>query len=268
MSDWGTVKQRQQQAWATGDFSMIGVGVTLVGELLCEAVELHAGERVLDVATGSGNAALAAARRGCEVTGIDYVPALLDRARERATVERLPATFDLGDAENIPFPDASFDVVLTTFGAMFAPDPQQTARELFRVCRPGGRVGMTNWTPQGLFGGVFAAHSRAVAPPPGLPAPVEWGDEATLRNRLAPYASSVRIERKYFPMRARSARQWLERMQTYFGPTMRAFDGLDADGQRALAAELLGILERFNRSGDGTLLAPAEYLEVVARKPE
>src|SRR5579859_2156636 len=182
MPDLTAIRLRQQETWATGDFSMIGTSQVIVGELLSEAVELHAGQSVLDVATGSGNTALAAARRGCRVTGIDFVPALLDRARERAAAERLTVDFQHGEADSIPFPDSSFDAVLSTFGAMFAPDPQQTARELLRVCRPGGKIGMANWTPEGMIGEMF----RLVAsftPPSDLEPPSAWGVESKLRER-------------------------------------------------------------------------------------
>jgi SAM-dependent methyltransferase len=184
--DIDAIKQRQQAAWSTGDYSAVGARLYITSELLCEAVDLRAGERVLDVACGSGNAALAAARRFCQVTGVDYVPALLERARERAQAERLEATFQEGDAEALPFPDASFDVVLSTCGAMFAPDQEQTASELLRVCRPGGRIGMVNWTPDSYVGGLFKAIGGHLLPPPGVRPPVQWGSEERLRELFGP----------------------------------------------------------------------------------
>jgi len=194
--DLSAVKQRQQQTWATGDFAMVATGATIVGELLCDAVDVRAGQRVLDVATGSGNTALAAARRYCEVTGIDYVPALLERGRERAAVERVPVTFLEGDAENIPFPDASFDVVLSTFGAMFAPNQEKAASELLRVCRPGGKIGMANWTPNGWTGVMFQVTAQHVPPPPGVPSPIFWGMEERLRKLFGDGIASLQVTRR------------------------------------------------------------------------
>ncbi len=264
--DLEAIKKRQQQTWAAGDFAMVAITSTLVGELLCEAVDVRPGQRVLDVATGSGNTALAAARRWCEVTGIDYVPALLVRGRERATAERMNITFQEGDAEKIPFPDASFDVVLSTFGAMFAPNQERTAGELLRACRPGGKIGMANWTPEGVSGELFRVIGRHVPPPPALKPPGLWGTEERLRELFGEGIASLQVTRRHFVFRYHSTRHWLDYFRTYFGPTVKAFETLDSSKQEALARDLLNLWQRFNRSGDETLVAPGEYLEVVAIK--
>ena len=253
------IKQRQQQAWATGDFAAIGAGQQIVGEALCEAVDLRSGSRVLDVACGAGNTALAAARRFAEVVGVDFVPALLARGRERAAAERLPVAFQDGDAEALPFPDASFDVVLSTFGVMFAPDQAQAAAELLRVCRPGGTIGLANWTPEGFTGQASAIRNRYA--PPG-----RWGTEDGVRALLGEGVADMRAERRVFVYRFPSPQAWLELMRTHFGPTVRTFAALDAAGQAAYADDLLALIDRFNRADDGTAVIPSEYLEVVATR--
>jgi SAM-dependent methyltransferase len=264
--DLAAIKQRQQQAWAAGDFAMIGSAITIVSESLCEAADLRAGQRVLDVATGSGNTAIAAARRWCDVVGVDYVPALLERARQRAAGERLPALFQDGDAENIPFADASFDVVLSTFGSMFAPDQEKAARELLRVCRPGGKIGMANWTPDSFIGEMFRVNSRFVPPPPGLQPPLLWGTEERLRALFAEGISNLQAVRRDFVWRYRSANHWIEFFRSYYGPTQKTFDALDPTRQEEYASELRELVSRHNRSGDSTMVVPATYLEVVATR--
>ena len=263
MSDLDAIRQRQQETWATGDFSMVGTSQVIVGELLCEAVELHAGWDVLDVATGSGNTALAAARRACRVTGIDFVPALLDRGRERATAERLTVTFLVGEADRIPFPDASFDAVLSTFGAMFAPDPQLAADEMLRVCRPGGKIGMANWTPHGMIGEMFRI-LRAATPPAAIEPPENWGVEAKLEERFGDRISSLLLTRRSAAFRHFTPKHWVEFMKTWFGPTIVTFRSLSPQGQHALTEAMLDLATRHNQSGDQTLLARGEYVEVIA----
>jgi ubiquinone/menaquinone biosynthesis C-methylase UbiE len=264
--DLSAIKGKQQQTWASGDFAEVATTLQVVSELLCEATDLHAGERVLDVATGSGNTAIAAARRFCDVSGVDYVPALLDRARERATAERVSVDFREGDAEAIPYLDASFDVVLSTYGAMFAPNQEQAARELLRVCRSDGRIGMVNWTPEGFIGEMFRATGRHLPPPVGLKPPVLWGTEARLQELFGDGISALTLTRRMYVFRYRSAEHWLDFFRSYYGPTLKAFEALDAAGQRSLTADLLDLARRYNRATDGTLAVPAEYAEVVATR--
>lgn len=262
--DLAAIKGRQQLTWASGDFARIGNTLVLSGELLCEAVDLRAGQRVLDVATGSGNTALAAARRFCDVTGADYVPALLEAARRRAAADELPVTFQEGDAEQLPFPDASFDVVLSTFGAMFAPDQEQAARELLRVCRPGGKIGLANWTPEGYLGDFFRTMGRHVPPPAGLTSPMLWGSEARVRELLGDDVADLRVTRRTFVMRYPSPQYYIDYFRTYYGPMLKAFESLDAAGQERLVADLEELVRQKNRSGDATVVLPCEYLELVA----
>jgi ubiquinone/menaquinone biosynthesis C-methylase UbiE len=264
--DFQTIKQRQQKIWSAGDFAKVGAGICFSAELLCEAMDIRAGERILDVATGTGNAAIAAARRGADVTGIDYVPAWLERAATRASAEVLPIQLDLGDAENLPYPDGAFDAVISSFGAMFAPDPDLTAKELARVCRSEGRLGMINWTPRGMLGAMFRVNSLFVPAPEGLPSPLLWGDEQILRRRLSPYFDQVRIERRNFIWRARSPQEWLQFMVVHYGPMKVAYESLPAAKAAQYAADMLDAVEQFNRATDGTLYAPAEYLEAVASR--
>jgi len=259
------IKSRQQTMWATGDFSKVATPLVIVGELLCEAIDLSAGQRVLDVACGSGTAALAAARRNCEVTGVDYVPALLARGRERAAAEGLELEFREGDAEALPSPDGSFDVVLSTFGVMFAPNQEQAARELLRVCRPNGRIGLANWTPEGRIGEMFRLTAKYM-PPPGLTSPVRWGTEQGLTELLGEGISDFRVERRMFVHRFASSAEWLGFFRTHFGPTVTAFAALDEAGQHAYAAELMAMMDHHNQATDGTLKVANEYLEVVATR--
>ena len=258
------IKQRQQKAWSSGDYTMFGAAFLIISELLCEAVDLRSGQKVLDVATGSGNTALAAARRFCEVTGVDYVPALLERGRERAAAERLEVSFREGDAEDIPFPDASFDVVLSTVGTMFAPDQEKAAAELLRACRPGGTIGLANWTPDSFTAKMNEVFARYLPPPPGLKPPMRWGTEEGLRELLGSGLSDLLTVRRSFVFRYRSARHYLEMLQTNLGPTLEAFKRLDPAQREGLEADLADLIGRFNRSNDGTMVVPSDYLEVVA----
>jgi ubiquinone/menaquinone biosynthesis C-methylase UbiE len=262
--DLRVIKGRQQITWAAGDYARIGNTILLTAELLCEAVDLRAGQRVLDVASGTGNAALAAARRFGNVVATDYVPELLEQARLRAEVEGVSMGIQEADAEQLPFPDASFDVVLSTFGAMFAPDHEQVARELARVCRPGGKIGMANWTPEGFLGDFFRAMGRHVPPPAGVRLPMLWGSRAHLRTLFGENISELAVTRRTFVFRHHSARSWIDYFRTYYGPTLKAFDALDGAGQERLIADLEALIARHNVARDGTMAVPAEYLEVVA----
>jgi SAM-dependent methyltransferase len=257
-----SVKSRQQAMWASGDFAVIGTTLQIVGELLCERVDLRAGERVLDVAAGNGNATLAAARRFAIVTSTDYVPALLERGRRRAEAEGVEVTFQVADAEALPFPEGAFDVVLSTFGVMFAPEHQQSANELMRVCRPGGRIGLACWTPQGFLGHLFQAVARHVPPMPGVRSPLLWGTDAHIQDLFLGAANIAHIPRQ-FAFRYQSPEHWVDIFRTYYGPVHKAFAALDPERQAALERDLLALLRRADRGGAAGLVVPAEYLETV-----
>lgn len=265
-SDLIAIKGRQQQTWATGDYGMVGVTIVIMAEQLCEAMDLHAGQRVLDVASGNGNAALAAARRFCVVTSSDYVPALLERGKERAAAEHLEITFREADVEDLPFADGSFDAVLSVVGAMFASDQEQTASEMLRVVRAGGKIGMANWTPDGFVGQLFRTIGKYVPPPPSLKPPALWGTEERLRELFGDHVGALTATRRSYSFHARSTGDWVAYFRAHYGPITKAFDGLDATGRDALAADIANLLLRFNRSDDDTLVVPSDYLEVVARK--
>jgi ubiquinone/menaquinone biosynthesis C-methylase UbiE len=257
------VKEKQQATWASGDYAVIGTSLQIIGERICEAVDVAAGERVLDVAAGNGNASLAAARRGCDVVATDYVGSLLERARQRADAEGLPLTTEVADAEDLPYDDASFDVVLSTLGVMFTPNPDRAAGELLRVVRPGGRIGLVNWTPEGFVGQMFKVVGAHVPPPAGVPSPLQWGTEARVEELLGRDAK-VETERKHFTFRFRSADDFFETFKTFYGPTFKAWGALDADGQRSFREQLVALANSFNRHQGGALTIDSEYLEVVA----
>jgi SAM-dependent methyltransferase len=262
--DFDAVKTRQRDVWSSGDYAVIGTTLQITGEQLCETIDLTAGERVLDVAAGNGNAALAAARRGGDVTATDYVTALLDGTRVRATAEGLTVDVREADAEALPFTDASFDVVLSTFGVMFTPQQEVAAAELVRVCRPGGRIGLANWTPYGFVGDMLRLVGRYVPPPAGVRSPLEWGVHTRLAELLAPRVQALRARRRRFVFRYRSAEHWLETFRTYYGPTHNAFNALAAAEQVAFEHDLLALANQHNTSNNGALRIPSDYLEVVA----
>ena len=261
--DYAAIKQRQQATWAAGDYAVVGTTLQIVGERLCEAVDIRAGERVLDVAAGNGNATLAAARQFAQVTSTDYVGALLDRGRERAAAERLSVVFQEADAEALPFADGSFDVALSTFGVMFTPNQEKAASELTRVVRRGGRIGLANWTSEGFIGQLFKIIGKHVAPPAGIKSPALWGSEARLVEMFPGHL--IMASRQIFNFRYESPGHWLEIFKTYYGPTNRAFAALDATKHAAFEADIIELLERMNRGGKRSLIVPGEYLEAVVK---
>lgn len=264
-ADLGAIKKRQQATWSSGDYSAVAARIVLVAEELCEAADLQAGSRVLDVATGSGNAALAAARRGARVTGIDYVPALLDRGRLRAEAERLEVDFREGDAEDLPVEPASFDAVISVFGVMFAPDHHQTASELALACRPGGKIALASWTPAGYIGEMFRLVSRYAPPPAGLTPPVRWGDEAHLREIFAGAIGRIDSRLRTCVFRYPSAEEHVAFFRRFYGPTLKTFAGLPAEDQERLAGEMADLARAHDRNGGGTgpIAIAGEYLETV-----
>jgi SAM-dependent methyltransferase len=264
--DLDTVKTRQQGAWSSGDYAIIGTTLQIVGEVLCEALDLRAGQKVLDVAAGNGNVTLAAARRWCEVVSTDYVPALLERGRERAAAERLAIEFRQADAEALPFVDASFDVVVSTFGVMFTPNQDKAATELLRVCKRGGKIGLANWTPEGFIGQLFKTIGKHMPPPAGVKSPALWGTGARITELFGAQASSIQLEQRDFVFRYRSAQHWIDVFKTYYGPLLKTFGALDPQAQAALTDDLFALIKRFDRSGDKTIVVPSEYLEVVVTR--
>ncbi len=264
--DLGAVKARQHATWSSGDYAVVGTTLQIVGEQLCEALDVRAGQRVLDVAAGNGNASLAAARRWCDVTATDYVPALLGRARERAAADRLQIEFREADAEALPFQDSSFDAVVSTFGVMFTPDQDKAAAELIRVCRPGGKIGLANWTPEGFIGQIFKTIGKHLPPPAGVKPPALWGTKARIHEMFETQASSIHIEPRNFVFRYRSPEHWLQIFKTYYGPMLKAFAALEPMAQAALTGDIMAQIERFNRSGDAGMVVPGEYLEIVVTR--
>ena len=264
--DLNAIKNKQQAAWSSGDYAVVGTTLQIVGEQLAEALDLRAGQKVLDIAAGNGNATLAAARRWCEVTSTDYVESLLARARQRAEAEGLKVNFQKADAEALPFADSSFDAVLSTFGGMFSPDQGRTASEMLRVCRSGGRIGIANWTPEGFIGQMFKTIGKHVPPPAGLKSPALWGTAEWIEKAFRADASSLVAQRRNFVFRYRSAEHFLDVFRRYYGPMLKAFEALQEPGRAALSRDIIELIGRFNTSGDKTMVVPSEYLEVVVTK--
>ena len=264
--DLKAIKAKQQVSWSSGDYAIIGTTLQIVGEQLAEAMDLRAGRTVLDVAAGNGNVSLAAARRWCEVTSTDYVESLLARGRRRAEAEGLKIKFQIADAEDLPFPDASFDAVVSTFGGMFSPDQDRTAEELVRVCKPGGRVGLANWTPEGFIGQMFKTIGKYLPPPTGVKSPAIWGTRSWVETTFRAAASTIAAEPRLFVFRYRSAQHFLEIFRTYYGPMLKAFEALEGGSRKTLARDIIDLVGRFNTSGDQTMVVPSEYLEVVITK--
>lgn len=264
--DLTAIKTRQRATWASGDFGIIGTTLQIVGESLCEAVDLQAGSRVLDVAAGNGNASLAAARRFCDVTSTDYVPALLEDGRRRADGDRLTLSFQEADAESLPFDDGSYDVVLSTFGVMFAPDHARAAAELLRVCRPGGRIGLANWTPEGFIGQLFKVVGRHVPPPAGVKAPSLWGSADYLATLFPEGKTRIECSKRTFSFRYRSAAHWIDVFRTWYGPVHKAFAALDSVRQLDFEQDLRALIQSFDVGAGAAMNVPSEYLEIVIDK--
>jgi ubiquinone/menaquinone biosynthesis C-methylase UbiE len=265
-ADLAALKNRQQMAWSSGDYAVVGTTLQIVGEELCEALDLRAGQKVLDVAAGNGNISLAAAHRWCDVISTDYVPSLLERGRARASAEGLTIKFQEADAEALPFADSAFDAVVSTFGVMFTPNQNQAAAELVRVCKSGGKIGLANWTPDGFIGQVFKTLGKYLPPPAGVKSPALWGTRGRLVELFGSTNLSIQTEPRNFNFRYRSAGHFLEVLRTYYGPVLKAFAALDEDKQRELNEDLHALIARMNKANDGTMVVPSEYLEIVINK--
>jgi ubiquinone/menaquinone biosynthesis C-methylase UbiE len=264
--DLAVIKARQQAAWSSGNYAIVGTTLQIVGEELCEALDLGAGRKVLDVAAGNGMVSLAAARRWCNVVSTDYVASLLERGRARALAEGLPVEFKEADAEALPFADGSFDVIVSTFGVMFTPNQDKAAAELLRVCRSGGQIGLTNWTPDGFIGQVFKTLGKYLPPPAAAKSPLLWGTRARLTEMFGPASSWIKTEPRHFNFRYRSAEHFVEVFRTYYGPMLKAFSALEVPQQTRLEKDLYDLVARMNKAADGTMVVPSEYLEVVIMK--
>ena len=265
--DLAAVKTRQQSAWSSGDYAVVGATLQIVGETLCEALDLRAGQKVLDVAAGNGNATLAAARRWCHVTSSDYVETLLMRGRARAEAEGWDnIEFKYADAEALPFSDASFDAVLSTYGVMFTPNQAKAASELLRVCKSGGKIGLANWTPEGFIGQIFKVIGKYLPPPAGVKSPALWGTRAHLHDLFGAQATAVDTHARNFVFRYRSAQHWIDVFKTYYGPVLKALAALPEDGQKSMLRDIEMLISRMNTARDGTMVVPSEYLEVVILK--
>lgn len=265
-TDLAAVKSRQQLAWSAGNYAVVGTTLQIVGENLCESLDLRSGARVLDVAAGNGNATLAAARRYCEVVSTDYVGSLLAAGQRRALAEGHEIQFQVADAEALPFADASFDVVMSIFGVMFTPNQEQAARELVRVCKPGGRIGLANWTPDSFIGEVFKTIGKYVLPAPGVNSPAQWGTQPRLLALFGRDVRSIRATGREFVFRYRSPQHWLDVFRSYYGPINKTYAALDVAYQEGLTRDLFDLMARHNRSGDRTLVLPSAYLEVVVER--
>ena len=264
--DLAAIKARQQGVWSSGNYALVGATLQIVGETLCEALDLRAGQRVLDVAAGNGNVTLAAARRWCDVTSTDYVPALLEHGKKRAAADGLAVRFQEADAEALPFADATFDVVASSYGVMFTPDQEKAAGEMLRVCRSGGKIGLANWTPAGFIGQVFKVMGQYVPPPAGVKSPILWGTRERLAELFGAAAQSISAEPRNFMFRYRSAEHFIEVFRNYYGPVLKAMASLDDARRNALSADLKALIGRVNQAQDDTMVVPGEYLEVVIIK--
>jgi ubiquinone/menaquinone biosynthesis C-methylase UbiE len=264
--DLAALKTRQQAAWSSGDYAVVGATLQIVGEELCEALDLRAGQKVLDVAAGNGNVSLAAARRWCDVVSTDYVPALLERGRARAAADGLTIAFEEADAEALPFADGSFDAVVSTFGVMFTPHQERAAAELLRVCKSGGRIGLANWTPEGFIGQLFKTLGKYLPPPAGVRSSTLWGTRERLTEMFGPASVSIKTQPRYFNFRYRTPEHFVDVFKSYYGPMLKAFAALEPEKQTALRGDLLTLIARMNKATDLTMVVPSEYLEVVITK--
>jgi ubiquinone/menaquinone biosynthesis C-methylase UbiE len=264
--DLKALKTKQHTAWSSGDYAVVGATLQIVGEQLAEAMDLRAGQTVLDVAAGNGNVTLAAARRWCEVTSTDYVEPLLMRGRKRAEAEGFQVKFQVADAENLPFADASFDAVVSTFGGMFSPDQDRTSAEMIRVCKSGGRIGLANWTPESFIGQLFKTIGKYLPPPSGLKSPAVWGTHGWLETTFTPAAFTLAAETRYFKFRYRSPQHFLEIFRAYYGPMLKAFEALAEPDRKSLSCDIIDLIRRYDTSGDETIVVPSEYLEVILIK--
>ena len=261
--DFTAIKSKQNAAWSSGDYAIVGTTLQIVGEELAEALDLRSGQKVLDVAAGNGNFTLAAARRWADVTSTDYVPSLLERGKERASAERLDVNYVVADAEALQFADASFDVVASTFGVMFTPDQDKAAAEMLRTCRSGGKIGLANWTPEGFIGALFKVIGRYLPPPAGVKSPALWGTRSRLDELFGSGAADISVTERAFVFRYHSPDHWMEIFRTYYGPLHKAFGALDEANQKALDRDIRDLIGRFNEAEDGTMVLPSDYLEVV-----
>jgi ubiquinone/menaquinone biosynthesis C-methylase UbiE len=260
------LKTKQHAAWSSGDYAIIGTTLQIVGEDLCEALDIRPGQKVLDVAAGNGNATLAAARRWCDVVSTDYVPSLLERGQLRAKAEGLPVEFQVADAEALPFADTVFDVVVSTFGVMFTPDQDKAASELLRVCKRGGKIGLANWTPEGFIGQLFKTLGQYLPPPAGTKSPALWGTRPRINEMFATSATSIKAEHRHFTFRYHSPDHFLQIFRSYYGPMLKAFAALDETNRERFSHDLLALIGRLNTATDGTMIVPSEYLEVVVTR--
>jgi len=264
--DFDAIKKKQQAMWASGNYGKVGSTLQITGESLCEAMDLSSGQSVLDVAAGNGNVTLAAARRYCRVTSTDYVQELLDQGRARADADGLLVAYQQADAEKLPFANTYFDNVVSTFGVMFAPNQAQAAAEMLRVCRPGGKIGLANWTPDGFIGRLFKIVGRYVAPPTGVQSPAAWGTQEFLQKHFGHYADDIAVTTKAYVFRYLSTEHWLDIFRNYYGPVHKAFGALSPEQQKALAHDITQLIHEFNLAKDGSVKVPSTYLEVVITK--
>jgi len=264
--DFDAIKQKQQAMWASGNYSKVGSTLQITGESLCEAMDVSSGESVLDVAAGNGNVTLAAARRYCRVTSTDYVQELLDQGRARADADGLLVDYQQADAEKLPFANTYFDNVVSTFGVMFAPNQAQAAAEMLRVCRPGGKIGLANWTPDGFIGRLFKIVGRYVSPPAGVQSPAAWGTQEFLQKHFGHSAGDITVTTKSYVFRYLSSEHWLDIFRNYYGPVHKAFNALSSEQQHALAQDITQLINELNLAKDGSVKVPSTYLEVVITK--